>query len=340
MNTTTRFPLDRISPASLVLSVSALLLLVLLGSFNYLLFHTIAEVFSIVVACGIFMFVWSARRFMEDHGLKLLGVAFLFVAGLDLIHLMTYQGMGIFPDTSANEPTQLWVAARLLEAMAILSVPLIAGRQLRMNLNYVLLLLCATSMLVVTSILYWRIFPDCFISGSGLTPFKIISEMAVVLLLAGAVWLIHARREHFSATVRRILIYALFMKILSEIAFIAYADVFGALNMAGHLLKIISSCLIYVAVVRTGLVRPLDMLFRNLKRREQERERLIKKLQKALGEVKTLSGMLPICASCKQIRDDKGYWHQVEEYIRSHTETEFTHSYCPDCARKLLESIE
>jgi len=71
------------------------------------------------------------------------------------------------------------------------------------------------------------------------------------------------------------------------------------------------------------------------KEAEEERERLIGELQKALSEVKTLSGLLPICASCKRIRDDQGYWQQVEEYVSEHTEAEFTHSICPDCMKRL-----
>ena len=59
------------------------------------------------------------------------------------------------------------------------------------------------------------------------------------------------------------------------------------------------------------------------------------KLQKALDEVKQLRGFLPICASCKNIRDDQGYWTQIESYIRDHSEAEFTHSICPDCATEL-----
>ncbi|MEE9165418.1 MAG: sensor with HAMP domain protein, partial [Nitrospinota bacterium] len=60
---------------------------------------------------------------------------------------------------------------------------------------------------------------------------------------------------------------------------------------------------------------------------------LIQKLQQALTNVKSLSGLLPICASCKKIRDDKGYWHQVETYIKKHTEVDFTHSICPECIK-------
>ena len=77
----------------------------------------------------------------------------------------------------------------------------------------------------------------------------------------------------------------------------------------------------------------------NLKRAEEEREKLIHELQEALAKVRTLSGMLPICASCKKIRDDKGYWNQIESYIRDHSEAEFSHSICPDCKKKLYGDV-
>src|SRR4030042_3205424 len=78
------------------------------------------------------------------------------------------------------------------------------------------------------------------------------------------------------------------------------------------------------------------------KRAEAEREKMIGDLQEALSQVKTLSGFIPICASCKKIRDDKGYWEQVEAYIREHSEAEFSHGLCPECMKKLYpdESLE
>lgn len=68
---------------------------------------------------------------------------------------------------------------------------------------------------------------------------------------------------------------------------------------------------------------------------EVEKEQIILQLQEALNRVNTLSGLLPICAACKKIRDDDGYWHQVEEYIMDHSEVDFSHGICPDCIRKL-----
>jgi hypothetical protein len=70
-------------------------------------------------------------------------------------------------------------------------------------------------------------------------------------------------------------------------------------------------------------------------RAQEERERLIVELQDALAEVRTLSGLLPICASCKKIRDDQGYWNQIEDYVSSHSQATFSHGICPECAKKL-----
>jgi len=75
------------------------------------------------------------------------------------------------------------------------------------------------------------------------------------------------------------------------------------------------------------------------KRVEEEREKLIKDLQEALARVKLLSGMLPICSSCRKIRDDKGYWNQIEVYVRDHSEAEFTHGICPECFKKLYPDV-
>jgi ABC-type amino acid transport substrate-binding protein len=83
------------------------------------------------------------------------------------------------------------------------------------------------------------------------------------------------------------------------------------------------------------LSRYRDHLEELVEARTAELERSNKDLKKALTQVKSLSGLLPICASCKKIRDDKGYWEHIELYVRNHSEADFSHSLCPDCAKKL-----
>lgn len=88
--------------------------------------------------------------------------------------------------------------------------------------------------------------------------------------------------------------------------------------------------------------RELSLAQQEIERRkaaEKERDDLIKELRKALSEVKTLRGFLPICASCKKIRDDAGYWNQIEGYIQEHSDAVFSHSICPECARRLYPDL-
>lgn len=73
---------------------------------------------------------------------------------------------------------------------------------------------------------------------------------------------------------------------------------------------------------------------------QKERENLIADLQDAIAKINTLKGLLPICANCKKIRDDKDRWEQIEFYIREHSEAEFTHSICPECAKKLYPDLD
>lgn len=77
-----------------------------------------------------------------------------------------------------------------------------------------------------------------------------------------------------------------------------------------------------------------------IKKGQEERERLISELQRTLSEVKTLRGFLPICSHCKKIRDDKGYWNQIESYIHKHSDAEFSHGICPECAKKYYPDMD
>lgn len=83
----------------------------------------------------------------------------------------------------------------------------------------------------------------------------------------------------------------------------------------------------------------IGFYYGTIKQANLAREELICNLQKALAEVKTLSGMLPICSSCKNIRNDDGFWQQIEEYISKHSDLDFTHGICSECVKKLYPGI-
>lgn len=95
----------------------------------------------------------------------------------------------------------------------------------------------------------------------------------------------------------------------------------------------------YHEVTRSETERALARDIAERRRAEKEKEKLIRQLRHALAEVTTLSGLLPICSSCKKIRDDEGYWNQIEMYLQKHSGAQFSHGICPDCAQRLYPEI-
>ncbi len=183
---------------------------------NYLLFHNLAEIFSIVVAATIFIIAWDVRRSLENGYLFVIGVAFLFVGAVDLLHNLAFKGMGVFPEYDTNLPTQLWLAARFLQAFAFLW----AMRYLHRKPNplRVWLVYAGLTLALVGSI-FLGFFPTAYIEGQGLTPFKIYSEYAICLLLAVILGLFYRRRQEFDPRVWKWLALSLGVEIASELTF-------------------------------------------------------------------------------------------------------------------------
>ena len=241
--------------------------LYLTSLYSYLLFHSLAEIFSIVVAFGIFVITWNARRFLDNNYLLFIGIAYLFVGALDLTHTLAYTGMGVFQGYETNLPTQLWIVARYMESTSLLIAPLFFRRKLKANsliFGYAL----ATSILLL-SIFYWNIFPTCFVEGLGLTPFKKISEYIISLILLGSIALLFKNRREFEREVMQWVVWSILLTIVSELAFTFYIDAYGLSNLIGHIFKVLSFYFIYKAIIQTGFSKPYNLLFKNLKESEE-----------------------------------------------------------------------
>jgi PAS domain S-box-containing protein len=422
-----------------------------------------AEFFSVAVAWGLFLIFWNTREIIENRSLILLGVAYLFVGAIDLIHTLSYKGMGVLgPETGANPATQLWIFARYLESVSLLLFSTVRMK----SVNTVRVMLCYGVILTLglLSIFYWKIFPACYVDGAGLTNFKIFSEYIICAILILSLLLFTKKKAYFDETVFFSMTAAIILTIFAELAFTFYVSVFDLSNLLGHYFKIVSFYFIYKALIQSGLTRPFATLFRDMekerqalraseskyrqlfeslkdpvyistiegtvmdanpaffslfgyttddlgqlktqdlyvnpenragfikalkksgfvkdhleklrtrdgsemdclvtatfrrsgdgeilgyqgsirdisevRRKDLEKEELISELQDALAEVKKLSGLLPICMHCKKIRDDKGYWNQLESYIHEHSDAEFSHSICKGCAEKYYPDMD
>lgn len=248
----------------------ALVLLILLSLYlisarNYLLFHTVAEMFSVVVASAVFVIVWNSRSFMKNNYLLFIGIAYLFIGGLDLLHTLGYKGMGVFPEHDANLPTQLWILGRYMESISFLIAPFFLERAL--NPKAVLSGYFLITALALVSV-FTGFFPDSFIEGHGLTTFKVLSEYLISLILLGSLIVLRKHRDRFDSNVLFLLSVSIILTIVAELFFTFYIDVYDFSNLMGHYLKLLSFYLVYKAVVVTGLTKPYDLLYRELKQSE------------------------------------------------------------------------
>ena len=235
---------------------------------NYLLFHSIVEIFSIVIGFAIFAIAWNNRRIIDNNYFVFIGLAFLFVAGLDVFHALAYKGMGVFPSfDGSNLATQLWIATRYVLGFSFLIPLLFTQRKIKPSI--IIAGYSVVSALVLASIFVWQNFPAAYDSGtSSLTVFKIGSEYGISIIILAAIGLLIKKRREFSPDIYKFLLAAMALAVATEMSFTIYTDVYGIANMVGHLLNVVSFYFIYRALVETGLTKPYELLFRNLKQSE------------------------------------------------------------------------
>jgi two-component system, sensor histidine kinase and response regulator len=251
----------------------ALLLALLfpLSQHNYLLYHSLIEILSVAVALTIFSIGWNSRRFTQSNALLVIACTFLVVGGIDLLHTLSFKGMGVFPAWDANQPTQFWIAARYFQSIGLLAAALLIGRRQPLPAPAVLVgTLAAGTTLTATVFLGW--FPDCFITGQGLTPFKVGSEFIISGLLIVAGILFWRRREKFAPGIIPFLVCSLALTVLSEMSFTLYVDVYGFFNYLGHVFKLLALIMIYRAFISGSLRHPYQSLFADLVRAKEQAE--------------------------------------------------------------------
>ncbi len=236
-----------------------------MSAYNYLLFHTIVELISIFVAYSLFSLAWNSRDFNPNSYLLFLGLAYIFIGSLDLMHTLTYKGMNLIPGYDANLPTQLWILTRYMESLSLILAALFIHKKI--NVNMVLLGYGIVSIIGILAV-FVRVFPNCYVGGVGLTTFKKVSEYIISIVLLIALYLLYKRRAYFSRDVRWLVYLSIVLTIFSEISFTFYISVYGLSNFVGHMFKLFSFFLIYKALIVTGLKKPYELLFFELKQNE------------------------------------------------------------------------
>lgn len=251
-----------------VLFITLILIgLYLVGHESFLFLHSIVEITGIIIIGAVFLITWNSRNYLKNSYLLFLGTGFLFVAFIDFVHVIGYKGMGVFLADEVNVPAQLWIAARYLQAVSFFIAPFMLGREV--DMRKVFSAYSVVTALIFASI-YMGYFPDAIIEGSVFTPFKTSSEYVISLVLLFSFLLLRKHKEEFDDAVYGSLSAAIILAIFAELASSFNTGVYGFTNLAGHYFKLLSSYLIYRAIVVISLSRPYDLLYRELKIREYE----------------------------------------------------------------------
>lgn len=235
--------------------------------YSYVLFHTLAEIASVVLAVAIFLVAWNARRYWNNNYYIILGFTFLFVGLIDLMHAFEYKGVGIMKQGgNSNIATQLWLAGRYLIAVSFLFASFFNNYKIKARV--VFSVLASLTAFLFLSIFYWDIFPDAYVEGRGITEFKKISEYVIVTIFLTAFYFFYRKRKKFHGRFFKLLSLVLIVMVFTEISFTLYVGVYDFFNLFGHLLKIIAYYLAYLGIVEFGLMRPYQSLFKDLKDKE------------------------------------------------------------------------
>ncbi len=261
-------------------------LLHLVAGYSFILFHTLIETLRIVVLGGIFVLAWHSRRWATNNFLLILGLSSIFVAGLAILHTLSYKGVGLLPGYDANLPTQLWIAFRYLESASFLFAALAIPRS---DSPRRLLAAYAVITSALGAAIFGGYFPDCYVEGQGLTDFKIYSEFAITGLFAASLGVLLIQRHHFKVGVLRLIAASIVTGMLCELAFTRYIGVFDLANEVGHYLLLVSTYFLYRATLVTGLIAPFDLLFHGLKQQERKLETMVAERTRALRETQALS---------------------------------------------------
>lgn len=231
--------------------------LMLASYYNYLLFHTLAELFSIIVGVLMFVVAAYAHKYARDNFIMYLATGYFWVASMDLIHTLIYKGMGIYPVTIANYSTQFWIANRYVEALLLLTAPLFFARWVHHVSKFAVFGLIAV---VCYVLIMSGHFPDAYIEGQGLTRFKIISEYVICIILVLALINMYRFKNQLKEGLFPFLAVSIAFTILAEVSFTNYIGVYSTANLIGHVFKLFSFWMILYSIVRVSLQDPYQSL--------------------------------------------------------------------------------
>lgn len=236
-------------------------LLIIFSFSSFILFHTLAELFAIIIAVLMCVIAWQMYPFTKNNFLMFLGAGYFWIACLDMAHALSYKGLAIIPNIDVSTTTQFWIITRYLEAILLVSAPWFLDHHLYRNKFFVAFGIGAVS--VIYLIVFTSLFPKTFIEGQGLTAFKVVSEYIIISILIAAIIYLKKREHLLDKNIVNVMVVSIVLTMSAELAFTFYIDLYGLSNLVGHIFKLFSFWLIFMAMVKSTLKEPFLVMSRS-----------------------------------------------------------------------------
>jgi diguanylate cyclase (GGDEF)-like protein/PAS domain S-box-containing protein len=236
------------------------LMLIPLSQSHFLLFHSLVELFAVVVAIISAIVAWHTYALAKNQFLLLLGCGYFFIGGLDLAHMLTFRGLPFLHNNTGNVSLQFWIVARFFEASLLLVAPLFINSKIRPR-NLIIILSSMMFLLCLAIMQNW--LPAFYIEGKGLTLTKVVLEYVIIILLLCALFTFWRARKEIEMGNLILINISIILTIFAEYSLTLYSEFSDSMIILGHMLKLLSYWAIYVVLIESSLRQPFLSLARD-----------------------------------------------------------------------------
>ena len=264
---------------ALVLSILSLLGLNIIGLENRLLFHFFIETIAIILSTCLFTIVWILRERIDNGYYNVLGIGMLFSAFFDLMHILTFEGMPIFPNLGLDESFYFFLAGRLLQALTFLVAPICVGKATKNNLA---LLLYGLTSLAMTLLIIQNNLPPLFSPSGNHTLTRSAIDSIIIVLFCVALYFIYRRRDDFEKRTYLFILGAIFLMILSEFIISFNTNETHLISILGLNIRLIAYYLIFQTIFVTGITKPQEIFYHSLATSREQLQSLFHNLNEGI----------------------------------------------------------